>query len=293
MNSLEELLASSRKPAEFIVSAFGDEIASDLDEQLDALEAEDIRFVEVRGAWGKNIIDFTNDDLKRYEQSLARRGIGVSAIGSPIGKQLITDPFEPELERFKRTLEIADWLGSSYIRLFSFFMPPAEGEGAYDRYRAEVVRRLEIMAEMSQPYGLILLHENEKGIFGDRPERCADLLNTVGSANLRAIFDPANFVQVGVKPFNEAYPQLEQHITYLHIKDAFFADGRVTVAGAGEGELEPLLLVLKDKGYVGYASLEPHLQASGPYGGFSGPQLFHEAAQALKGLLERVGVGNN
>ena len=36
-DSLEELLASSRKPAEFILSAFGDEIASDLEAQLDAV----------------------------------------------------------------------------------------------------------------------------------------------------------------------------------------------------------------------------------------------------------------
>ena len=288
MDSLEELLASSRKPAEFIISAFGDEIADDLEEQLDVLEAEEIRFIEVRGAWGKNVIDFTNDDLKRYEQALAGRGIGVSAIGSPIGKQPITAPFEPELKRFERILEIADWLGSSYIRLFSFFMPTDEGQTAHARYRDEVVRRLETMAEMSQPYGLILLHENEKGIFGDTAEHCADLLDTAGSANLRAIFDPANFVQVGVKPFSEAYGLLERHITYLHIKDAFFADGRVTVAGAGEGEVEQVLAALNKSGYIGYASLEPHLQASGPYGGYSGPQLFHEAAQALKDLLAKV-----
>ncbi len=292
MDSLEELLASSRKPAEFILSAFGDEIADDLDQQLDVLEEEEIRFLELRGAWGKNVSEFTNEDLKRIEQSLAMRGIGVSAIGSPIGKQLITDPFEPELKRFERILEIADWVGSSYVRLFSFYMPPEEGPAAYEKYRSEVCKRLEKMAIMSQPYGLILLHENEKGIYGDIPERCADLIHEVGSANLRAVFDPANFVQVGVKPFTEAYPLLEPQITYLHIKDAFFEDGRVVVAGAGEGELEPVLLALKETGYVGYASLEPHLQASGQYGGFSGPQLFHEAVVAFRELLERVGVSN-
>ncbi len=287
-DSLEELLASSRKPAEFILSAFGDEIAADLDEQLDVLEQEDIRFLELRGAWGKNVANFDNADLKRIEKSLAARGIGVSAIGSPVGKSLITEPFEPVLKQFERILEIADWMGSSYIRLFSFFMPKEEGEAAYDKYRSEVFRRLERMTEMSQPYGLILLHENEKDIYGDTAARCADLLDTVGSANLRAIFDPANFVQCGVKPFTEAYPLLERHITYLHIKDAFFEDGRVVVAGAGEGEVEEVVTALHQKGYVGYASLEPHLSASGVYGGFSGPQLFHEAVSAFKAILARI-----
>jgi sugar phosphate isomerase/epimerase len=291
-DSLEELLASSRKPAEFILSAFGDEIAPDLDEQLDALEEAGLRYLELRGAWGKNVADFDNADLKRIEQALAARGIGVSAIGSPIGKTLITEPFEPELQRFERMLEVADWLGSSYIRLFSFFMPKAEGAAAYPKYRAEVIRRLEQMAEMTQPYGMILLHENEKDIYGDTAERCADLLDSVGSANLRATFDPANFVQVGIKPFSEAYPLLEQHITYVHIKDAFFEDGRVVVAGEGEGEVEQVLNALYQKRYVGYVSLEPHLQASGPYAGFSRRQLFHEAVAALKAMLARVEAAN-
>lgn len=291
-DSLEELLASSRKPAEFILSAFGDEIAPDLEEQLDALEAEEIRYLELRGAWGKNVAAFDNEDLKRIERAVSARGIGVSAIGSPIGKISITDPFEPELQRFERILEIADWLGSSYIRLFSFFMPKAEGEAAYPKYRSEVMRRLERMAEMAQPYGLILLHENEKDIYGDTAERCADLLDTVGSANLRLTFDPANFVQVGIKPFSEAYPLLEQHITYVHIKDAFFEDGRVVVAGEGEGEVEQVLTALYRKRYIGYVSLEPHLSASGAYGGFSGPQLFHEAVAALKAMLARIEAAN-
>ncbi len=294
-DSLEELLASSRKPAEFILSAFADEISPDLDEQLDVLEAEDIRFLELRGAWGKNVADFTNDDLKKIEKSLSARGIGVSAIGSPVGKSSITAPFEVELKRFERILEIADWMGSSYIRMFSFFMPPeelaSEGAAVYAKYRPEVMRRLEALAEMTTPYGMILLHENEKDIYGDTALRCADLLDTVGSTNLRAVFDPANFVQVGVKPFSGAFPLLERHITYLHIKDAFFEDGRVVVAGAGEGEVEEVLTALHANGYVGYASLEPHLSASGPYGGFSGPQLFHEAVAAFRTLLAGLGGG--
>ncbi|HEX2916743.1 MAG TPA: sugar phosphate isomerase/epimerase family protein [Chloroflexia bacterium] len=289
-DSLEELLAASRKPAEFILSAFGDEIASDLDEQLKVLEEEGIRFIELRSAWGKNVADFSDEDLKQIEMLLATHSIGVSAIGSPIGKVPITAPFEPELQRFERILEIADWLGSSYIRLFSFFMPEEEGEGAYARYRGEVIRRLERFAELAQPYGLILLHENEKGIYGDTAERCANILDSVGSSNLRAVFDPANFVQCGVKPFSEAYPLLENHVTYLHVKDAFFADGRVVVAGEGEGEVEQVLAALNQKGYAGFVSLEPHLSAAGRYGGFSGPQLFHEAVNALKGVLEKIGA---
>lgn len=292
-----EDIASRRDRASFTLSAFGDEIASDLAEQLDVLEREGISCLELRGAWGKNIMDFTKDDLKKADNLLKERGFTVSAIGSPIGKVSITEPFEPHLEKFEQALEIADWMGSSYIRLFSFFMPePAPGqdpEEVYQKYRAEVMDRMTQFAEITQPYGMILLHENEKGIYGDTPERCADILDTVGSTNLRATFDPANFVQVGVQPFSRAYPLLADQITYVHIKDAFFADGRVTVAGEGEGELRELLKALWQKGYQGYLSLEPHLAAAGKFSGFSGPELFHQAVTALRNLLAEIEVSAN
>lgn len=296
IESLEDL-ASRRDRATFTLSAFADEISSDLDEQLTVLEQEGINCLELRGVWGKNVLDLTNEELKRIDQTLKTRGFSVSAIGSPIGKISITEPFEPHLEKFERALEVADWLGSSYVRIFSFYMPepePAQDrEAVYAQYRPQVLARLNQLAEMTQPWGMILLHENEKGIYGDTAEHCADILQEVGSTNLRATFDPANFVQCGVKPYTEAYPLLADQITYVHIKDAFFNDGRVVVAGQGEGEVAEVLKALWKRGYQGYLSLEPHLTAVGKFSGFSGPQLFHEAVQALKGLLAEIEVNAN
>lgn len=290
---LEEV-ASRRDRAIFTLSAFADEISSDLDEQLTHLEQEGISSLEFRGVNGKNVLDLSNAELKQIDQTLKQHGFTVSAIGSPIGKIPITEPFEPHIVRFERALEVADWLGSSYVRIFSFFMPPAapseDPASLYQKYRPEVMRRMNQFADIVMPYGMILLHENEKGIFGDTPERCADILQTVGSTNLRATFDPANFVQCGVKPFSEAYPLLADQITYVHIKDAFFNDGRVVVAGEGEGEVADVLQALWQRGYQGYLSLEPHLAAAGEFSGFSGPELFHQAAQALKKLLAQIEV---
>jgi sugar phosphate isomerase/epimerase len=63
------------------------------------------------------------------------------------------------------------------------------------------------------------------------------LLSTVNSSYLRMVFDPANFVQCGGYLFSEAYPLRREYIEYIHIKDAFLADGKVIVAGAGDGEV--------------------------------------------------------
>jgi len=287
----QEFITQNQKPRPiFTLSAFGDEIATELDEQLDIMLEHGVKYLDLRGVWGKNVMDLTNDELKKIDKALRVREMGVSCVASPLGKISINDPFEPELARLERALEIADWVGSSYIRLFSFYMPSEEGPAAYPKYRSEVMRRLTEFARASQPWGMILLHENEKGIYGDTAERCLDVIKEVGSGNLRVVFDPANFVQVGDKPFTTAFPLLEPHLTYLHIKDAYAATGKETVAGAGDGEIEQLLSALWERGYQGYLGLEPHLSDSGQFSGYSGPQKFAEAVNALKQMLVRLGA---
>ena len=78
----------------------------------------------------------------------------------------------------------------------------------------------------------LLLHENEKEIYGDVPARCLDVVRSVGSPHLRLAWDPANFVQVGVRPFTEGYAMLRPHVSYIQIKDALLEDGSVVVASA-------------------------------------------------------------
>jgi sugar phosphate isomerase/epimerase len=112
----------------------------------------------------------------------------------------------------------------------------------------------------------------------------------VGSEALRFAWDSANFVQVGVRPFTEGYAMLRPHLEYLQVKDAVAATGAVVAAGEGDGELAETLAALRDDGYAGFASLEPHLIDFSQTGGFSGPALFGEAARAFRGLTDDVGV---
>jgi sugar phosphate isomerase/epimerase len=270
--------------SEFVLSAFGDEIAAELNEQIDELLRAQIRHVEFRAAWGKNVLALDDEEIGRARDLLAARGIRVSAVGSPIGKVSITDDFEEHLARFRRAIWVAQQFETPYIRVFSFFLPAAEAP----RYRDEVLRRMRILVEEARAAGLTLLHENEREIYGDTPERCRDLVESIGSPALHVTFDPANFVQVGVRPFDDAYPVLREYIAYLHIKDALMDGGGVRVAGEGDGQVPELLRAEAARGYHGFASLEPHLQSGGRYAGFSGPARFHEAASALTRLLAGI-----
>ena len=268
----------------FLLSGFADEISADLTVQLDVLGELGIKYLELRGVWGKNVLKLADDEAKSVKSELDRRGMRVSAIGSPIGKIGIDDPFEPHLDDFRRAMDLAEYFDCKYIRMFSFFVPP----GKADDYRPQVMARLGALLAEAQGRPVTLLHENERHIYGDIPRRCRDILETLHSPQLRMTFDPANFVMCGVHPFSEGYDMLKDHIEYVHIKDGLMAEKRVVPAGEGDGQVRELLGALKERGFDGFLSIEPHLATAGQFSGFSGPHLFRVATKALRGLLKEI-----
>lgn len=270
-----------------LLSGFADEISSDPKEQLAVLAAESITYLELRSAWSVNVADFTDDQVAEFRALIGDAGVAVSAIGSPIGKIPVEAPFAPELERMRRVADIAGEFEAAIVRVFSFFLPAGEPP---EHYRSKVIDQMGALAEVAESRGLILAHENEKEIYGDVPGRCADLITSVASPALQATFDNANFVQCGVRPFTEAYPLIRPHLVYLQVKDARFADGEVTPAGEGDGEMRETLAALRDSGFAGFMSLEPHLDLAGRSGGFSGPDKYRQAVRALKSLLADLSI---
>lgn len=269
------------------LSGFGDEIDPDPRVQVAVLQALGAGHVEVRSAWDTNVIDLDTEQLSSLRAILDERGMAVSAIASPVGKVSVELPVEHELERLGRAIVAARALGSPYIRLFSFFR--AEGVPV-ESIRDDVLGRMRALATLAEREQVVLLHENEKDVYGDVPERVLDLVESVGSDHLRVAWDSANFVQVGVRPFTEGYALLRPYLEYLQVKDAVAATGAVVAAGDGDGELVETLTALRDDGYRGFASLEPHLIDFSASGGFSGPPLFGTAARAFRALTDELGV---
>ncbi len=216
--------------------------------------------LEFRGAWGQNILDLSDDDVRRAKMLLDERDMHVSAIGSPIGKVKITDDFAAHLTRFRRALTVAEMLDAPRIRIFSFFYPPGEDPA---HYRIAVMDRMQMLADLAAEAGVTLFHENEKEIYGDIATRCADIHHTIPSPHLRAAFDPANFIQCGVKPMEEAWPLLAAVSTHIHIKDAVLADGHVVPAGEGDGHIKELLQTLMQRNYRGYLTSGTTLESGG------------------------------
>ena len=283
----------------FILSAFADEIADDLNTQMDVLEQHGISYIEMRGVNGKPLVQHSLEEVRAIRKKLDEKGFQISSIGSPIGKINITDDFMPHLDLFRHTLKIARVLGTKYIRMFSFFIPKGENP---EIYRDEVLRRWKEFINEAEGSGLILLHENEKDIYGDTPERCLDLLKALNCSFVKAVFDPANFVQCDVESYPKAYEMLKDHVIYMHIKDAFYKDHSVVQAGYGDGKIKEILVSLQNSNYEGFLSLEPHL---GAFGGLTalelnssisdlkegGAKTFAIADEALKKILIEITKG--
>ncbi len=276
------------------IYAFADEASSNIDEQITALKENGLDGLEIRNVDGVNVADITDEKAYEVKAKMDAAGLKIWSIGSPIGKiNIENDDFKLHIEKYCRTLHLAKIMGVENIRLFSFFIPKEKNA---DDYRNEVISRLKVFCEIAEGSGITPCHENEKGIFGDIPERCIQIHEEI--PKLKSVFDPANFVQCGVNTI-EAWKKLKPYVKYLHIKDSL-KDGNIVPAGMGDGNVKYILDEYRLLGGK-CITLEPHLMefdglkgleqegdksAVGEFLKYSSTkEAFKAGAKALKNLL--------
>ena len=292
--------------ATFYLSAFADEAGGGIKDQIEALKAHGMTHIEPRGLDEGNISLYTEEQAKKLKEILDENDIKISAIGSHYGKIKITEDFEEHFENFKNCVKVAKILGTERIRMFSFYFSENEN---FEDYKDEVFRRIELMCDYALENGVFCCHENEKGIYGDNEERCFEILSHF-KGKLKGVFDPANFIQCGVKIL-PAFELLKDYIDYLHIKDCVYSDGSIRPAGLGDGEIVELLKRFNEvKRDDTFLTLEPHLKVFDGLkdleeeGGTADKlkddftyetnrEAFDVAANALKSCIEKAGIEAN
>ncbi len=274
------------------ISAFADEVVEDFPGQIEFLTSQKVRYIEPRFLGGKNIMDLRPAELKEARKLMRDRGIKASAIGSPIGKVKVDEPFGPHLDRFKHAVELADFLDAPFIRMFSYY--PPEGKNIAD-FRGEVMDRMAAKVEIIEGTGIVMVHENEAHIYGHTAANCVDLVETVGSASLRLVYDPANFVwgEKITNPIEACWPLMKPYVVHIHIKDWKLGADIGSIPGAGDGQIRELLAELAAMDYKGCLTMEPHLKVGGQFGGSTGPDLFARAIDAVRRLADEVGLECN
>lgn len=282
--------------ANFVLSAFADEVSSDFTKQLDYLKSRDISYIEPRNINGTGVAAITLEEAKNAKKMLDDYKIGVSSVGSPIGKISVEDDFADHIRLFEHVMDIAEIFETKNIRMFSFFYPK---DTDVHTHRAAVLARLEILLELAEKRGLTLCHENEKAIYGEAPADCLELMKHF-DGRLKSVLDMGNFAFCQKDPM-KGYEYLAPYIEYIHIKDAFY-DTRIVPAGQGEGKVFEILSAYNkytDKDT--FLTMEPHLTVFDGLNKLSNlddikvqnayatpEEAFDTAVAALRGILARL-----
>ena len=242
-----------------VISGFADEIHPDLDQQLKVVKELGMHYICLRAADGKGIADYT---LEEFQQNILPRleeaDVKISSLGSPIGKIDIDDQaaYEKQLQQLDTLCRICNSCGCRYIRMFSFWMPKDRNP---DDFTDQVLEKLAGFSKVAEKYDVILIHENEKDIYGDTANRCKVILDRLASPHFKAAFDFANFVQCG-EDTAQCWELLKEHVVYIHIKDAVKGNNENVLCGTGDGQIPQLLKkIIREDGYQGFLTLEPHL----------------------------------
>ncbi len=231
------------------LAAFADEVGEDFDLQLAALCRNGMEYLEIRSVEGENVSKISLEKAKELKKRMDDAGIACWSIGSPIGKIALERAAEHR-DALKHVADVAHILGADKVRMFSYFMKPLDA----DKHENQVMDELNALQEIAKKENILLCHENEKGIYGFNAANCLKIMKAV--PGMKAVFDPANFVQCGVNTLY-AWEMLSDYVEYFHAKDARY-DGTVVPCGVGVGMVAHIIGEYLNKGGQ-VITLEPHL----------------------------------
>ncbi|WP_274361959.1 sugar phosphate isomerase/epimerase family protein [Paenibacillus thermotolerans] len=274
-----------------------DEVSERYEEALDWAAEQGLAHVEVRIVNGRNAAQLSDEQAHEVRRLAEARGLYISAIASPLFKCAL-DPSRPVAsgdtfgqpeesveahhEKLSRVIAIAKILGTERIRIFSFWR-----EEHPELHREEIVRHLSLAAKVAEEEGVKLLLENEPSCNGGVAEEVADLVRSVDSPALRALWDPGNEAYAGKEAYPAGYGAVKELIGHVHLKDAHFGrngEARCVPLGSGDVPVIAQLRALAADGYDGLYTIETHfIPACGSR--MTGTRM---TLEALKALLKEV-----
>lgn len=217
--------------------------ASELQELRETAEAEDIKIIALTPYYSR-----FNDLRKNIRQH--------------------------EIDRVRRTMEYATFLGAKYIRIYGGNLPQGEKDGD-GRKRDSLIESMKLLGAEAQSSGVCLAVENH---FNTMTVSAADSIavsEEIDCPSVGILYDQANLSFTGNEPFEAALPIQFKKISYVHIKDFVFRNENTKFSSSsvshpteeernvitrivGEGIIpwQKILQQLKDRGYNGWLSLE-------------------------------------
>jgi len=283
----------------WLLSAFTDEAGVSVAEQIAACKRASLKHLDLRGIEGHSIIDLPEDTARDIKAKLDAADISVHMFGSPIGKLDISDDFDIDAKRLDHLAVMRDVFGCNLVRIFSYYN---KQEKPSDVWQTESLNRLKRLRDQAGKLGLVLFHENERHIFGDRCSEVEVIASELRDATVfKLIFDFDNYNQSGDDVW-ENWLRLKDKTDAFHLKDSD-GDNQHVPVGKGQGKVREILADAVAGGWDGPLSLEPHLQHSkavmatgvsgsgnSSYADMTPADAFHSAADSAIQLMDELNV---
>ena len=284
------------------ISLITDEISADPETAFELGVAWGVRDFELRGFETQRVPLFTDYQKQRLRELLDEFDVQIIAISPGLFKIPLPArnrerfPLRASdihlyenwrdaksLVQYHRTellpasLEYARTLGVNRVIIFSFH----RGECSPVNVPEEVLIILKEAAELAEKSGIQLCLEVEDQFWGDTGSRTAGIVAQINHPALGINWDPGNAFVAGEKPYPDGYQAARAFIRHVHFKDVqqkppgsfhYVINGEIDWAGQ--------LRALKEDCYMGYISIETHMQ----------PKIFNAQAslKRLRMLMEKV-----
>lgn len=233
---------------------------------------------ELRVVNGKNIMDLSEDELKRVKEQLDAAGISVISIASPLLKCVLPNSppldsrFQHDVFASKHTYEDQERLGEHAFKLATFFGAKIIRVFSYWRTvepsacTEAIVQDLRKLADLAIAEDLTIGLENEHACNVGTAAESKVVLDAVEHPNLKLVWDPANALVSGEDPVPHGYNLLpKSRIVHVHAKDCHMEGEKPVWGPLGTRAVrwkEQVAALLED-GYKGYLSLETHWAGPG------------------------------
>jgi sugar phosphate isomerase/epimerase len=251
----------------FSYTGFADEAEKSLDGQISTLQEAGWSAIELRLLDGGNVCDQTEEEWKATFERLQSENIQIVGFGGQIGNwaRPITSDFQMDLDELRRVAPRMREAGTRFLRIMSY-PNPEENPLSNGEWKAETVRRLKELSTIAEGEGVILAHENCSG-YGAYAEGWLELAEAVDSPALQLILDSGNnsLHDNDNEATWEFYEKTKSHITHVHIKSAQPnpEGGDWITCHVDEDPVQRRILQdLKNNGYDGWLSIEPHIKAA-------------------------------
>ncbi len=261
------------------IAAITDEFSPMLAEAIPVMKEIGMKGAELRVIDGKNVMDLSEDELKRTKEVLDSVGLTVVSIATPLLKCVLpngpeldgrfqqdvflsTHTFEDQPRLTEKALNLAKFFGAPIIRVFSYWRTVSP-----ELCLEAIVTSLSELAGLGGKEGVVIALENEHACNLGTASEVAVALDYIKNPNLKLVWDPANALVGGENPFPGGYSLLpKDRIAHVHAKDCHMENGQPIWGPLGTRSVlwrEQIAALLAD-GYRGYVSLETHW--SGPDG---------------------------